>query len=122
RAGVEARLKRAETERAEALVREAEQRKRRWTVQVAGGIIAFVLLAGLSASLWQMFRAKGAEEQVSRANADLAVKNAALADGQAKVEARFETALKAIAAFYTGVSQDVLLTNETVTALRSELL
>jgi hypothetical protein len=46
RAGVEARLKQAETARAEALVREAEQRKRRRTVQVAGGVIALVLLAG----------------------------------------------------------------------------
>jgi serine/threonine protein kinase/tetratricopeptide (TPR) repeat protein len=122
RSGVEARLKRAETERAEALVREAEQRKRWRTVQVAGGIIAVVLLAGLSASLWQMFRAKGAEEQASRANADLAVKNAALADEQAKVEARFQTSLKAIAAFYTGVSQDALLKNEEFTELRTKLL
>jgi serine/threonine protein kinase len=122
RAGVEARLLRAETERAEALVREAEQRKRRRTVQVAGGIIAVVLLAGLSASLWQMLRAKDAEEQASRANADLAVKNAALASEQAKVEARFQTALNAIAAFYTGVSQDALLKNEEFTELRTKLL
>jgi eukaryotic-like serine/threonine-protein kinase len=122
RAGVEARLKRAETERAEALVREAEQRKRRRTVQVAGGIIAIVLLAGLSASLWQMFRAINAEGQASRANADLAVKNAALADEEVKVQARFETALKAIAALHTGVSQDALLRNEEFTELRTKLL
>jgi hypothetical protein len=63
RAGVEAPLKQAETERGEALVREAEQRKRRRTVQVAGGVIAVVLLAGLSVSLWQMFRAIDAEGQ-----------------------------------------------------------
>lgn len=61
RAGVEARLRRAETERAEALVREAEQRKRRRTVQVAGGLLATVLLTGLTVSLWQMFRAIAAE-------------------------------------------------------------
>jgi tetratricopeptide (TPR) repeat protein len=63
RAGVEARLKQAETERAEALVREAERRKRRRTVRVAGGVIALVLLAGLSVSLWQMVRAMDAEGQ-----------------------------------------------------------
>jgi serine/threonine protein kinase len=64
--GVEARLKQAETERTEALVREAEQRKRRRTVQVAAGVIAVVLLAGLGVSLWQMFRAVDAEGQANR--------------------------------------------------------
>ena len=44
RAGVEARLKQAETERAEALVRETEQRKRRRTVQRAAVAFAAVLL------------------------------------------------------------------------------
>ncbi|MEO2089621.1 MAG: serine/threonine-protein kinase, partial [Gemmataceae bacterium] len=63
RAGVEARLKQAETARAEAVVREGEQRKRRWVVQWAGGIIAAVLLAGTTVSLWQMFRAMTAEGQ-----------------------------------------------------------
>jgi tetratricopeptide (TPR) repeat protein len=67
RAGVEARLKQVETERAEALVREAEQRKRRRTVQVAGGVIAVVLLAGLSVSLWQMFRAIEARDDETKA-------------------------------------------------------
>src|SRR5262249_2485264 len=61
RAGGRARLQQAQTERAEALVREAEQRKRRRTVQVAGGLIALVLLAGLGVSLWQMVRAIDAE-------------------------------------------------------------
>jgi serine/threonine protein kinase len=65
RAGVEARLKQAETERAEAVVREAEHRKRRRTVQVAGGIIAVVLLAGLSVSLWQMLRAMEAKAEAN---------------------------------------------------------
>jgi tetratricopeptide (TPR) repeat protein len=60
-AGVEERARQAETERAKAVVREAEQRKRRRTVQVAGGAIAVVLLAGLGVSLWQMFRAIDAE-------------------------------------------------------------
>ncbi len=67
RAGVEARLKRAETERAEALVRKAGQRKWRRTVQVAGAGIALVLLAGLSASLWQMFRAIEARNDETKA-------------------------------------------------------
>ncbi len=88
RTGVEARLKQAETERAESLVREAEQRKRRRTVQVAGGAIAVVLLAGSSASLWQMFRAIDAEGQTKRANTGLAAKNVELAAQQATVKAQ----------------------------------
>jgi tetratricopeptide (TPR) repeat protein len=57
RTGVEVRLQQAQTERAEALVREAEQRKRRRTVLVAGVVVAVVLLAGLGVSLWQLFQA-----------------------------------------------------------------
>ncbi len=77
RAGVEARLKRAETERAEAQVREAEQRKRRRTVLWAGGLVAVALLAGLGVSLWQMFRAIAAEGQ---ANQNLLAEQQARAD------------------------------------------
>jgi tetratricopeptide (TPR) repeat protein len=47
RAGVEARLRQAETERAEAVVRESEQRRRKRVVQWAGGLIAGALLAGV---------------------------------------------------------------------------
>jgi tetratricopeptide (TPR) repeat protein len=82
RARVEARLKQAETERAEALVREAEQRKRRRTVQVAGCLLAVVLLAGLSVSLWQMFRAIAAEGEAN-ANATQATLNAEEAERNA---------------------------------------
>jgi serine/threonine protein kinase/predicted RNA polymerase sigma factor len=89
RAGVEARLKQAETQRAEALVREAEQRKRRRTVQVAGGVIAVVLLTGLTVSLWQMFRAIDAEGQANQnarqARTERDAKDAAL---QAEQQAR----------------------------------
>jgi eukaryotic-like serine/threonine-protein kinase len=57
-----------------------------------------------------------------RANRDLAAKNAELADEQAKVQARFELAQKAIAMFHTGVSEDVLLKNEQFKELRTKLL
>jgi tetratricopeptide (TPR) repeat protein len=85
RAGVEARLKQAETERAEALVREAEQRKRRRTLQVGAGIIAVVLLAGLGVSLWQMFRAIDAEGQANQ-NAKLAREESDAKDVALKAE------------------------------------
>jgi tetratricopeptide (TPR) repeat protein len=57
-----------------------------------------------------------------RANADLTAKNNELADEQAKVQARFELARKAIATFHTGVSEDVLLRNEQFKELQTRLL
>jgi tetratricopeptide (TPR) repeat protein len=83
RAGVEARLRQAETARAEALVRETEQRKRRRTVQGAGGLLAGVLLAGLGVSLWQMSRAIAAEGEATT-NATQASRNAAEAERNAE--------------------------------------
>src|SRR5262249_29586224 len=58
----------------------------------------------------------------NRARADLAAKNAELAAEQAKVEARFELAQKAIALFHTGVSEDALLKNAEFKELRTRLL
>jgi tetratricopeptide (TPR) repeat protein len=49
------------------VVREGEQRKRRRTVPVAGAVIAVVLLAGLTVSMWQMFRAIRASEDETKA-------------------------------------------------------
>jgi len=58
----------------------------------------------------------------AKANHDLAGKNAELADEQAKVQARFELAQKAIATFHTGVSEDMLLKNDQFKELREKLL
>jgi hypothetical protein len=41
---------------------------------------------------------------------------------QAKVQARFDTAVKAIETFHTGVSEDALLKNEQFKDLRTKLL
>src|SRR5262249_33503905 len=106
--GVQERLQAAQRERAVALAREAEQRKRRRTVQVAGGVIAVVLLAGLGVSLWQAFRANEANQALRVANE--------------KVEARFELAQKAIKTFHTGVSEEALLKNPEFKQLRTKLL
>jgi tetratricopeptide (TPR) repeat protein/tRNA A-37 threonylcarbamoyl transferase component Bud32 len=56
------------------------------------------------------------------ARADLAAKNAELTEEQAKVQARFELARKAVALFHTGVSEDVLLKNPQLQELRTKLL
>jgi serine/threonine-protein kinase len=84
---------------------------------VAGLIAAVLLLmaAGTAVSSWQAVVA-------TRARADLAAKNAALAEEQAKVEARFELAQRAIALFHTGVSEDMLLKNAEFKELRTKLL
>jgi hypothetical protein len=122
RAGVEARLKQAETERAEALVREAEQRKRRRTVQVAGVVVAVALLAGLSVSLWQMYRATESNRALGVANQELAATNEKLTRSRAAVRTRYDLAVEAIKTFHTDVSEDLLLKEEKFEGLRKRLL
>ncbi len=65
RAGVETRLRLAETERARAETMAVEQLRRRRVVQWSGGIIAAALLIGMSVSLWQRNRAVAAENAAS---------------------------------------------------------
>jgi serine/threonine-protein kinase len=86
--------------------------RRHRTLAVAAAVALVAALGGLGAVL--------AVQQ--RANAALAGKNAELQEQQAEVEARFELARKAIAAFHTGVSEDMLLKNPGFTQLRSKLL
>jgi tetratricopeptide (TPR) repeat protein len=89
RAAADERAQRAELERVkaegearEATARAAEQRQRRRLLLAASGIIALVLLAGLSVSLGQMLRALQAEAtanthaEQARLNAEEAERNA----------------------------------------------
>jgi serine/threonine protein kinase/tetratricopeptide (TPR) repeat protein len=98
--------------------------------------LALLLVAGITASTWLAVRATRAEaaardaqqaeaeraEGERRANAGLAATNAELAAEQAKVQARFDMAMKAIALFHTGVSEDMLLKNPEFKELRTKLL
>ena len=68
RQAAEERARRAETERAEALVREGEQRKRRRVVQWAGGAVAAVLLLGIVGTTIGRVRANAAAEAERQAN------------------------------------------------------
>ncbi|HMO87192.1 MAG TPA: hypothetical protein PKC18_19965, partial [Lacipirellulaceae bacterium] len=78
RAGVEARLQQAETERARAETRAAEQAKRRRVVQWAGGLIAAVLLVGIAGTAWGLVEANQAREaEKRRADAEAAAKQEA---------------------------------------------
>jgi tetratricopeptide (TPR) repeat protein len=103
---------RVEGEQATAAARSAEQRKRRRLALGAVAALALAAVGGLTAVLAVQ----------RRANADLAAKNAELADEHAKVQARFELAQKAIALFHTGVSEDALLKNPEFKELRTKLL
>jgi tetratricopeptide (TPR) repeat protein/tRNA A-37 threonylcarbamoyl transferase component Bud32 len=108
RAAADERARRAELERVkaegearEAEARAAEQRRRRRVLLAASGIITLVLLAGLSASLWQMFRAIDAEGQANqnaeRARDESHAKELALAAEQ-KARKQAFTALRSMTA------------------------
>jgi tetratricopeptide (TPR) repeat protein len=103
---------RVEGERAAAEARALERRKRRRLWLGAAAALVLAAVGGLSAVL--------AVQQ--QANANLAAKNHELADEQAKVQKRFDMALKAIALFHTGVSEDMLLKNAEFKELRTKLL
>ncbi|MER3417345.1 MAG: serine/threonine protein kinase, partial [Gemmataceae bacterium] len=90
----EERARQAELERERALVREAEQRKRRRQAMLLGGIVAAVLLVATIASIVGAFIVAGLNRQLERANAELRDSNAKLeaarkeaAEGQAETEA-----------------------------------
>ncbi len=110
-------------------------RKYRAALSTAVALL-LLLVAGITASTVLAVRATRAEaaardaqqaeaeraEGERRANAGLAAKNAELAAEQAKVQARFEMAMKAIALFHTGVSEDMLLKNAEFNELQTKLL
>jgi tetratricopeptide (TPR) repeat protein len=83
RLGVEERLQQAETAKTEALVREAEGRKRRRAMQWAGGVIAGVLLAGIVGTSLGMNEAR---RQEGVAKFEAREKGKALNDSQANLE------------------------------------
>jgi serine/threonine protein kinase/tetratricopeptide (TPR) repeat protein len=79
---------------------------------LAASVVALALLVGVATVIVVQVRA----------NIELAAKNTELAGEQAKVEARFELAQKAIARFHTGVSEEMLLKNDQLKELRTKLL
>jgi hypothetical protein len=98
--------------------------------------LVLLLVAGITASTWLAVRALRAEavardaqhaeaeraEGERRANADLSARNAEVVTEQAKVQVRFDMAMKAIRLLHTGVSEDMLLKNAEVTELHRRLL
>ena len=102
----------AEGEQATAAARAAERRKRRRLVIGAAAVLAVGggrRAGGGAGGAAAGQRRPGRQER--RAGRE-----------QAKVEARFELAQKAIAMFHTGVSEDALLKNDQFKELRTKLL
>lgn len=131
---------RLEGERTAAETKSAERRTRRRIVAVAVALFAVAVIGGLTAVLMVQRRANSelanknnelaAEQakvemrnyQLAEEQAKVEARNRQLAEEQTKVQARFELAQKAIAAFYTGVSQDVLLRSDQFRDLQTRLL
>jgi hypothetical protein len=99
RQAAEDRARQAELERERAMVRVAEQRKRRRVVQLAGGLIAAVLLAGLAVSLWQMVRANRERDDKQTA---LEAEEAAKRDAQHRL-AQIEKGVELFAGMLSGI-------------------
>ena len=97
---------------------------RRWarrnrTAVTAAGVALLAGVAGLAAVLVVQTQAKA---DIAKSLASETRANAALADANTKVRARYELALDAISTFHTGVSEDFLLKQEQFKELRDRLL
>ena len=86
---------------------------------LAAAAVLLSLAIGTAAVITVQVRANRA---LKAKNDELAAKNTELEEEQAKVQARFDLAQKAIETFHTGVSEDVLVGNEQFKDLRAKLL
>lgn len=86
RAGVESRLRQAEAQRAAALVREAEQRKRRRHSLVLSAVIVMVLLGGIAGTTLGMLSARDEAKLKEQARANEKLR----ADGEAAAKTEVE--------------------------------
>jgi tetratricopeptide (TPR) repeat protein/tRNA A-37 threonylcarbamoyl transferase component Bud32 len=82
---------------------------------LAASLVLLALVAGVAGTTWGLIHE-------GRANAELAAKNRELADEQAKVQARFDLARKAVATLHTGFREDLLLRSDEFKGLRAKLL
>ena len=96
---------------------------------IAASLIVLTLVAGVVGTTWGLIRAEKANAGLAATNAELAAernkveeRNKDLATEQAKVQARFDMAVRAIETFHTGVSEDALLKNDQLKELRTKLL
>jgi eukaryotic-like serine/threonine-protein kinase len=100
------------------------RRARRWmrrkrTAVTAVAVALFAALAGLGAVAGVQAKANG---ELKTLNSRLNRSNIELAAEKARVQERFDLAMKAIQTFHTGVSEDFLLKEEQFKSLRDRLL
>lgn len=100
-------------------VRASRWVKRHRLLVTSGAAATLVALVGLGIVLTQEARANQA---LTAKNTELADKNAELAEANHRVEARFALAQDAIKTFHTGVSEDFMLKEKSLSPLRKKLL
>ena len=125
RAGVEARLRQAETERAQALVREAEQRKRR---RVWIGLAASLLLGvlgSLALAAWAV-REKGRADATAQAEREarleLATEQTRTAQQRDLAQQNLALAIEAANKVVTGIAEHPRLVEADFSDIRKQLL
>jgi serine/threonine protein kinase len=121
-AGVQERLRAAELQRVEAQARAAEERKRRRAERTMAAGLLVVLAAGIAGVASQWRRAEANLQAAKTANRDLELSVAREVRARDQAQARFRLANAAIERFYTGASEDVLLKEPRLKALRARLL
>jgi eukaryotic-like serine/threonine-protein kinase len=89
---------------------------------VAASVVVFALVAGMAGTTWGLIRESRANAELAKVNSALATANADVTRSRAAVQARYDLAVDAIKTFHTGVSEDFLLKEEKFKNLRDRLL
>ena len=136
RAGVQARLRQAETDKAKAETQAAEQRKRRRQFNVAAGIVAAVLLAGIIGTTAGLLIAvdragreelakiaeRDAKEAESKAKDEERTAKGLAIEREAKAERAAGKMLHTLDVMVSGVTGKSLATQKTITPEQKEFL
>ena len=83
---------------------------------------ALLLILATAVSTAMMFRALAAERVAANRLDVINRANVSLTNARASIQARFDLAMEAIKTFHTGVSEDVLLSNDNLKPVRDRLL
>ena len=121
-AGVQERLRAAELARVEAQARAEEERKRRRVELRLSASLLAVLVAGTAGVASQWNRAESNLQAARNANSQLLLANKREVRAKDQALARRDLAIEAIDTFTTGASEDVLLKEPQLEALRKKLL
>ena len=117
RANAERRARAAEMQRAQAEVRAAEQLKRRRVLQIAGGTLAAILVAGIIGTTWGLLQARESERlaKIEQQRADEEARRAREQEAEAKKQEVIAKINALEADKQTGIAND-----KTAEALKQE--